>query len=71
MIIQQKTICRTMKWINLLIKKNRRLYLIKTAFNLTPQQLHVFCTRAKTIQESRKRNMILKCLCSHVGCVAL
>ena len=48
-------------------KKFRRLHLHKIAFNLVPQQL--FCTKAKNIRESRKRNMILKCLCPHVGCV--
>ena len=49
-------------------KKFRRLYLYKIAFNLIPQQL--FCTEAKNIRESRKRNMILKCQGSNVGCVA-
>ena len=33
----------TMKWINLFIKKIRRLHLHKIAFNLVPQQL--FCTK--------------------------
>ena len=45
-------------------KKIRRLYLHEIAFNLIPQQL--FCTQAKTLRESRKRNMILKYLCPHV-----
>ena len=56
-----------MKWLNLWMKKIRRLYLHEITFNLIPQQL--FCTKAKTIRESRKK-MILKCLCPHVGCVA-
>ena len=46
-----------MKWINLWIKDLARLYLHKIAFNLIPQQL--FCTKAKNVRESRKRNMIL------------
>ena len=33
------------------------LYLNEIDFNLIPQQL--FCTKAKNIRESRKRNMIL------------
>ena len=49
-------------------KKFRRLYLYEIAFNLIPQPL--FCTKAKNIRESRKRNMILKCLCPHVGYVS-
>ena len=57
-----------MKWINLWINKFRIIYLHKIALNLKPQQL--FCTKAKNISESRKRNMILKCLCPHVECVA-
>ena len=56
-----------MKWINLWINKLRRLYLHEIAFNLVPQQL--YCTKAKTIGESRKRNMILKFLYPYVGCV--
>ena len=48
-------------------KKFRRLYLHEIAFNLILQPL--FCTKAKNIRESRKRNMLLKCLCPHVGYV--
>ena len=44
--------------------KFRRLYLHEIAFNLTPQPL--FCTKAKNTRESRKRNIILKCLCPQV-----
>ena len=50
-------------------KKFRRLYLHKTAFNLVPQQL--FCTKAKNITESRKRNMILISLPSRGMCCTL
>ena len=49
-------------------KEFRRLYLHEMTFNLIPKQL--FYTKAKNIRESRKRNMILKCLFPHVGCVA-
>ena len=38
-----------------------RLYLQEVAFNIISQQL--ICTKTKNIWESRKRNMILKCLC--------
>ena len=58
-----------MKWTNLLIKNfEDNIYIHEFAFNLIPQQL--FCTKAKNIRESRKRNMILKFLCPQVGCVA-
>ena len=47
---------------------DKKLYLHEIACNLFPQRL--FCTKAKNVRESRKRNMILKCLCPDVGCVA-
>ena len=49
-------------------KKFRSLYLHKIAFNPMPQQL--FCIKTKKYQGVKERNMILKCLCPHVGCVA-
>ena len=57
----------TMKWINLW-SENKADYII---FNLILQLL--FCTKAKkkNIGKSRKRNMILRCLCPHLACVAL
>ena len=39
----------------------RRLYLHKNAFNLIPQM--------EKNQKVKEKNMILKCLCPHVGCV--
>ena len=50
-------------------KKIFRLYQHEIAFSLVPQQL--VCTKVKNIRESRKRNMILKCLCPHVGCTCI
>ena len=58
----------TLKWESLWIKPFCRLYLNEIAFNLIPQQS--FCTKAIYIRKSRKTNMILKCLCPDVGCVA-
>ena len=56
-----------MKWINLCIKK---LPIISTQncpqFNTTTVILH----KSKKISGSQGKNMILKCLCPHVGCVA-
>ena len=49
-------------------KKFPILYLHEIAFSLIPQE--VFCTKAKDIRESKKRNMILKCLWPDVRCVA-
>ena len=49
-------------------KKFHRLLIHEIAFNLIPQ--HLFYTKAKKIRKSMKRNMILKGLCPHVGCVA-
>ena len=57
-----------MKWINCMDKRFPGLYLHEIAFSSVPQQL--FCTKANNISESRKRNMILKCLCPHIRCVA-
>ena len=55
----------TTKWINLWIKKfasTRNWH----QFVTTRVILH---KKQKNIRESRKRNMFLKCLCPHVGCV--
>ena len=57
----------TMKWINLWIENFKGyIFRYEISFNLLPQQL--FLRKAKNLRESRKRNMILKCLCPHVGC---
>ena len=54
-----------MKWICLWLKNFEGSIYSEIAF-----YLQLFCIKAKNIRESRKRNMIMKCLCPHVGCVA-
>ena len=44
------------------------IYLYEIAFNLIPQQL--FLNKSNKHQEVKGKNMILKCLCPHVGCIA-
>ena len=57
-----------MKWINLWIKNSEDYNYTKTAFNSVPQQL--FCTKAKKYCGVKVRNIIFKCLCTHLGSVA-
>ena len=57
-----------MKWINLWKKV---LQVISTRNSLQFSTTTVILQKSEKYQGVKERNMILKCLCCHVGCVAL